>query len=283
MQNHNRYKKLCFLLTIYLITRGFLTSCADRHFMVVIPSRNNSKWCERNLNALAAQKYTNWHAIYINDASTDDTQNKVEAFIRNHHLEGKIQLINNETRQGAMANIYKAVYMSNDWDVIVIYDGDDWFARSDVFNILNQAYTPENVWLTYGSHQNHPEGNRSDCAYQIPFRVIAENSYRKNPWCTSHLRTFYAWLFKCIKTDDLKMNDEFLQMTCDQATMFPMLELSGGRSRYISDILYIYNMENPQNDNKVDPDLQMTIEKHVRSQSPYQPLKRVPDQYLPRR
>jgi hypothetical protein len=62
--------------------------------------------------------------------------------------------------------------------------------------------------------------------------------------------------------------------------MFPMLELSGGKAKYISDLVYIYNMENPQNDNKVDPELQRAIEKHVRSQPPYQPLIAIPDQYL---
>lgn len=283
MQHNYHSKKLYFAFKLYLFTLIFPTLCTDRHFMVIIPSRNNSQWCERNLNALIAQQYTNWHAIYINDASIDDTQQQVEVFIKEHHLEDKIQLINNETHQGAMANIYKAVYMSDDWDVIVIYDGDDWFSRTDAFDVLNHAYTDENVWMTYGSHQNHPEGNRSDCAYQVPSNVIASNSYRQNPWCTSHLRTFYGWLFKCIKTDDLKINGDFLPMTCDQATMFPMLELSGCHSKYILDILYIYNMENPRNDNKVDAALQLMIEKYVRSQKPYQALKDVPDQYLPRR
>jgi glycosyltransferase involved in cell wall biosynthesis len=282
MKDNHSYKKLYLFLAIYLFTGVIPILCADRHFVVIIPSRNNSSWCERNLQALMEQWYTNWHAIYINDASTDDTQKKVEGFIRTHHLEDKIRLINNETRQGAMANIYNAIYMCDDWDVIVIYDGDDWFGRPNVFNVLNRAYA-ENVWMTYGSHRNYPQGNRSDCAYQVPNQVIAENSYRKHPWCTSHLRTFYAWLFKSIRTEDLKMDGAFYAMTCDQATMFPMLEMSGNRAKYINDILYIYNMENPLNDNKVDAALQMMIEKRIREQPPYERLKTVPDRYLPRR
>lgn len=283
MYNNDFSKKLHVLLALYLSTCVFSISSTDRHFVVVIPSRNNSKWCERNLKALAEQWYTNWHAIYINDASTDDTQQKVEAFIKEHHLEDKIRLINNETRQGAMANIYKSVYMSDDWDVIVIYDGDDWFSFPNTFNVLNRAYADENVWMTYGSYRDHPGGGRGSCSYQVPSQVIESNSFRKNRWCTSHLRTFYAWLFKCIKTENLKINGEFLPMTCDQATMFPMLEMSGGKAKYIKDILYVYNMENPQNDNKVDPALQVAMEKYVREQQPYEPLKAVPDLYLPRR
>lgn len=279
MQRNTISQIKSFFLGIFFFTCASSLMGQDRHFTVIIPSRNNGQWCERNLSTLVSQEYTNWHAIYFNDASTDDTQQKVEAFIKDHHLEDKIYLINNETRQGAMANMYKAIYMSNDWDVMVVYDGDDWLGRSDVFEILNRAYADENVWMTYGSYEIYPLNSRGSCAYQIPHEIIASNSYRQNPWCTSHMRTFYAWLFKCVKTEDFKLYGEFLAMTSDQAMMFPMLELSGGRAKYISDLVYIYNMENPQNDNKVDPELQRAIEKHVRSQQPYQPLTAIPDQY----
>lgn len=272
-----------FLLIVFLFTYAKPTLCIDRHFTVIIPSRNNSQWYERNLNALINQKYTNWHAIYINDASTDDTQQKVEEFIREHHMQDKIVLINNETRLGAMTNIYKAVYMCDDWDVVVLYDGDDWFNRTDVFDILNRAYANENVWMTYGSYKDHPGGTRGSCAYQVSNQIIKSNSYRKSPWCTSHLRTFYTWLFKCIKIEDLQLNGDFFAMTYDQAIMHPMLELSRFRSKYIPEILYVYNMETPYNDNKVNAALQVMIEKLIRSKKPYKPLKTVPKKYLRRR
>jgi glycosyltransferase involved in cell wall biosynthesis len=234
------------------------------------------------LGALAFQTYSNWHALYINDASTDDTLAKVENFIKERHMEDKIRLINNETRQGAMGNIYKGVHMADDWDVIVIYDGDDWFGRTDVFEILNRAYQ-DDVWLTYGSYEIYPSGERGGSARQLSQEVIAANSYRQNPWSTSHLRTFYAWLFKCIKLEDLQLNGAFFAMTYDQAMMHPMLELSKGRSKYIPEILYIYNMDNPINDHRVDGNLQLKIESIVRSAKSYEPLDQIPEKYLPRR
>lgn len=265
------------------LSHSISTVCIDRHFTVVIPSRNNSQWFERNLLALALQTYPNWHAIYINDASTDDTQQKVQNFVKERHMEDKISIINNETRQGAMANIYNVVHMTDDWNVIVIYDGDDWFDRTDVFEILNRAYQDEDVWLTYGSYQIYPSGQKGESARQLPQQVIAANSYRKSPWCTSHLRTFYAWLFKCIKPQDLQLDGTFFAMTYDQAMMHPMLELSNGRSKYIPEILYIYNMDNPINDHRVDGNLQLKIESIVRSAKPYDPLGEIPQQYLPKR
>jgi hypothetical protein len=62
-----------------------------------------------------------------------------------------------------------------------------------------------------------------------------------------------------------------------------MLELSNGRSKYIPEILYVYNMETPYNDNKVNAALQVKIEKLIRAQEPYKPLKKVPYQYSSRR
>ena len=56
-----------FIVSVFLIP--ILHASRNKHFMVVIPSRNNSQWCERNLEMLRAQSYENWHAIYINDAS----------------------------------------------------------------------------------------------------------------------------------------------------------------------------------------------------------------------
>lgn len=245
----------------------------NKHFAVIIPSRNNSLWYERNLEALRTQNYDNWHAIYINDASTDDTRQKVENFIEKYQLQDKITLINNETKQGAMSNIYKAVHMCNDTDIVVNYDGDDWFSGPDSLTILNQAYEDENIWMTYGSYSVYPTAVKGDCTGPVSHDVIASNSYRSSPClCTGHLRTFYAWLFKCIKREDLQINGVFFPMTYDLAMMYPMLELSGGRFKYILDVLYVYNIETPYNDCKVDGSLQHRLDKIIRSRPRYQPL-----------
>lgn len=54
--------------------------------------------------------------------------------------------------------------------------------------------------------------------------------------------------------------DAFYRMAWDQAMMFPMLEMSGHRAKFISDVPYIYNAANPINDCKVDRQLQRSLE-----------------------
>jgi glycosyltransferase involved in cell wall biosynthesis len=260
-------------LVIWLAVCTANITCAEnKHFAVIIPSWNNSAWCSFNIGMLAMQDYDNWHAIYINDASTDDTGKKVAELIKYYHLEDKITLINNETRQGAMANIYKAVHMCNNADVIINCDGDDWFSNTHVLSILNDAYADGNVWMTYGSYQYLHSGARGECASPFPDEVVQRNNYRNDIWRTSHLRTFYAWLFKCIKTEDLMVDGAFVPMSCDQAIMYPLIEMSGGRFKYIEEILYVYNMISPLNDHKVNQTLQVDIEKIIKARAPYQPL-----------
>jgi hypothetical protein len=65
----------------------------------------------------------------------------------------------------------------------------------------------------------------------------------------------------------------FYHMAWDQAIMFPMLEMSGHRAKFISEVLYIYNTENPISDYKVDRQLQRSLETEIRMQKRYDRLK----------
>ena len=72
--------------------------------------------------------------------------------------------------------------------------------------------------------------------------------------------------------EDLQYEGRFFSMTWDQAMMFPMIEMAGERHAFIPEITYVYNMSNPINDNKVDPQLQRDLEVFIRSKPPYQRL-----------
>jgi hypothetical protein len=61
-------------------------------------------------------------------------------------------------------------------------------------------------------------------------------------------------------------------MAWDQAMMFPMLEMSGHRAKFIRDVLYMYNADNPLNDSKVNRQLQQTLGTVIRMQKRYDRL-----------
>lgn len=240
-----------------------------KKFVIVIPSYQNSQWFEKNLGSVLAQNYEQFRVIYVDDCSPDGTGNLVEKYLEANNFSHKVKLIKNSQRVGAMENLYQMIHSCEDDEIIVTLDGDDWLAHPDVLTKLDQVYSDPNVWMTYGQYRSWPD-NAIGCCKQIPNEVIERNGFRTYQWCSSHLRTYYTWLFKRIpKEDFLGPDGKIVPMTWDLYKMFPMLEMSGYRSKFIPDVLYIYNVETPINDSKVNLQLQQSLERVIRAKPKY--------------
>src|SRR5579872_3416353 len=106
--------KHCFLLLILCSAVSLFAALApvnekgERHIVLVSASYNNEQWCEKNLQSVFDQNYSNYHLIYINDCSTDHTLEVVTRIVDERDLQDKITIINNPVRRGAMANQYYA-------------------------------------------------------------------------------------------------------------------------------------------------------------------------------
>ncbi len=243
----------------------------ERAIVAIVPSYNNSEWYEKNLKSIFDQKYTNYRVVYIDDCSQDGTAELVEHYIQKSGNAHRCTLIKNSERKGALYNLYHAIHACNDQEIVATIDGDDWLEGTDVFSKLNTAYTNPNVWLTYGQYKVIPDETIGQCR-PMPQQIIDQNSYRKAPWITTHLRTFYAGLFKKISLKDLHHTGSFFEVTWDQAFMFPMLEMAHGRIAYIDTVIYNYNQLTPINDYKVRLPKVLACERLIRSRTPYQPL-----------
>lgn len=243
----------------------------DKKFVIVIPSYKNSEWCEKNIQSTIDQNYDKYRVIFIDDCSPDDTFDKVLNVVNSSNKKNKFTLIKNTIRNGALCNLYNAIHSCDDDEIIVTLDGDDWLANSDVLNKLNEVYNSGDIWMTYGQYQNYPD-NGIGISQQVPDHIINSNGYRQYAWCSSHLRTFYTWLFKQIKDEDLKYEGQFAPTAWDCTMQFPMLEMSGHHAKFIPDVLYIYNLINPINDHKVNRDFQKKLELYYRAQPRYNKL-----------
>ncbi len=251
----------------------------EKPFVVLIPSYNNSAYVEKNLRSVFSQHYSNYRVIYIDDHSSDDTFQKVKALVSELHQENRTLLIHNEQNVGALANFYQWTHRCDDHEIVVLVDGDDFLAHDDVLNRLNEAYVDPNVWLTYGNFLDYPfyKQNPVICK-KIPSSILDNNAFRKSPWMTSHLRSFYAGLFKKIKLSEFIYRGRFYPMASDLALMLPMLEMSGKHTLFIEDILYLYNRSNPLSDHKVNFAFQQECANAIRSRIPYAPLSELKDE-----
>jgi glycosyltransferase involved in cell wall biosynthesis/SAM-dependent methyltransferase len=246
-----------------------------KKFVIVIPSYKNEKWCEKNITSTLNQNYPNYRVIFTDDCSPDNTFNRVSEIVSNHPNSQRFTLIRNTERIGALANLYNMIVSCRDDEIILTLDGDDWLAHDNVLTRLNEVYADGSIWMTYGQYKNSTDGALG-IAKSYPAHVVAENRFRESQWAASHLRTFYTWLFKKINKDDLMQDGKFFSMTWDFAIMFPMLEMSGSHSKFLSDVLYVYNLDNPINDHKVNARLQQNLDRHIRAKTKYGKLESAP-------
>jgi hypothetical protein len=95
-------------------------------------------------------------------------------------------------------------------------------------------------------------------------------------WVSSHLKTFYAGLFKRIPQDYFMRKGAFLRSAGDCAIMFSLLELAGEHCRFIEDVLYIYNTQNATSVFRTRPLEQLRNMYWVRNCDPLAPLNELP-------
>lgn len=260
-----------FIATLLVCSAASLF--AAKPIVVLTTSYNNQKWALKNVDSILQQDYENYRVVYVDDASTDGTADLVEKGVQEHPKKVPFTLIRNSERKGALANIYYAIHdHCRNEEIVVSLDGDDWFYDNQVLKKIDAIYSSSDVWLTHGAMIEYPN-NGTGWSIPIPEEIVQANAFRQYR-CPSHLRTFYAWLFKKIKLEDLQYEGQFFKMTWDQAIMFPMCEMAGKRHYFIKELTYVYNMANPINDNKVDPQLQNNLEAIIRAMPPYQCLEK---------
>ncbi len=245
-----------------------------RSFVVVVASWNNAKYYEKNLRSIFEQDYPHYRVIYIDDASTDETAKQVTQWLDLHGNKERVELICNAKNQGPLANFYRGIHLCKDEEIVVFLDGDDWFAHDRVLTFLNRAYEDPDIWMTYGNYLCYPSYLKGN-SKAIPDKVHKDHSYRKASekiFTLSHLKTGYAGLFKKINLADLTKDEKFFSAAGDQAIMLPAIEMAKTHARFIRDVLYIYNRDNPTNEDKTDLGRQQLYRRHVLSLPQYQPI-----------
>lgn len=269
--------KLFFNFVLFLIP--ILMFGNKTQFSILILSYNNEKWVEGNILSALDQEYSNYRVIYVNDASTDKTEERLKELIENHPKKNLVNFYSNLTNRGAASNLYHYIHkLVKDEEVVVCLDGDDQLFSPDVLGTLDKVYQNPNreIWITYGQYRYLSTGKIGHCV-PMPYANDGNNpinfGYRKKEFCFSHLRTFKGWLFKKIRKKDLCLGENFVNMAPDVACMWPMIEMaSNGHFQFIEKILYIYNDMNVLNEHNVSRQSQCDVHGYIAKKAAYIPL-----------
>lgn len=241
---------------------------------IVVPSFNSVKYLPKTLHSIEMQRFSKpFDVCVIDDASTLPEQRTI---LTHFCQKNGWQSIFHSTNQGALVSLVDGIQALNcqENDVIIVLDGDDWLAHDQVLTFLDQIYQDPEIYLTYGSFESHPPHCLNiTYATPLPREVIELQLYRQIPWIFQHPRTFRFHLWQRLNQEDLK--DEagnYYKISGDRAFFYPLLEMSGFHTHFINQILYIYNLENPLNDHKIDRQEQVDVEWAIKMRKKYAPL-----------
>lgn len=263
---------LLFLIKAYSLEYNFAPRVKnpsyEKKIVVCIPSFNNENYFRKNLDSVCSQNYENFTIFYVDDASTDNTWDLVNLYIKDHELEDKITLVHNAENKGAMENWYNMVHSLEDDVIVVSVDGDDWLPHKNVLKRVNQAYHDERVWVTYGNWKGYPD-RKFGGSNEMSDKQLIEREYRTKPFMWSHLRTFYAGLFKQIPVKLFKTDKgDFFSMGCDVAIMLNLMDMAAEHVFFIPSVIYTYNLENPIRDDLRNVKKQERIEFIIKRREP---------------
>ena len=170
-------------------------------------------------------------------------------------------------------NTYKKL---NDFDIVVLLDGDDWLAKNNVLDLLCNEYNKNECLLLYSNYLVYYDNeiSKNVVGNEYPIEVKKNKSYRTFPsWLFTHLKSGYAWLFKKIPDSYFKKDGKWLDRCTDLAEMYGASEIACMKVKHVNETLYVYNKQNSLKYvnsyyNDYQSENRKNIENHVKSLKP---------------
>ena len=226
-------------------------------FIILVTAYNDEKWVEYNLASILNQSYSDYKVIYYDDASEDNTYQKVIDIVKDN---SKFFPIKRKNNKGALHSYIECIDELEDEDILVCISGDDWLFDENVLEKLNNFYNENDVWMTYGKMYcwgNHEDNVIEATPQNTPYPDFTHSNkyYRKDIWRASHLRTFKGFLLKTLDKDIFKSNldSKYYDHAADLAVSFPCLEMCGKDKIGVVDFpTYVYNVSPSQQSRTID-------------------------------
>lgn len=212
------------------------------NFKIIVNCGPCEEYIGTCLESVMSQSVTAWEAFVTVDPCGDGT---FERASRETRGDARIHVKRNETRLYSLCNLVTAIRESNaePEDVIVVLDGDDWFATEHALLMIACVYENFDCWMTYGSWLSNvprPDGRRDGLWPAYP---EGTTRFRHTRWLGTAVRTWKKWLWDHIEDADLRNDSgEYFRVSEDQAVMLPLLEMCGtSKAKHVSEPIMVYN------------------------------------------
>jgi glycosyltransferase involved in cell wall biosynthesis len=221
----------------------------NNHFKIVIPVYNAEEYVARCLYSIWAQTHTNWSIVIVDDNSSDGTVSEIVRFLdKFENVKDKIEVIHNDKRYHALANILTGTSMASDHDIICHIDGDDWLCDMDALTLINEQYNHPTTDV--GAVWTNQRWGFTISGNSLPMPQ-GVNVYN-HEWVSSHLKTFRKFLINDIDMENFyDPNGKFFQRIADQAIYLPVLKRCQDLEMtyaYLPICAYHYNVDHAEID-----------------------------------
>lgn len=197
-------------------------------FVIIAPTFNAEKTCRQALLSLAAQSYSNWQLIVIDDMSTDDTNRKIlQLSDKLGFLAGdnpKVKMIFNKEKKWEIENTLQGLSLCQDDDIICRLDMDDFLTDNNALQIINSFYsqTPT-LDVLWTAHRWFDDEKLTPM--NISANMVKGSDPYVHPWVSSHFKTFRKKVLNDVKDENYRGADgKYFKRIGDQAFMLPALK-----------------------------------------------------------
>ncbi len=235
---------------------------------------NCEKYVRRCVESVLSQNCNHWKLHLIDDCSKDNTLGKISDMKLETGLQDQIRVYNNNERMGKLYNFNNVVrnYCQDD-SIIASLDLDDYLAHDKVVELLLGEYEDPDLWVAWTQLKHFP-GDELGKSHQPPDDVDIRQYRKDGEWPFWQTRTFRKKLFdKIDEIDFIDIDGKFYKYAADYAIMFPLVEMAGPKRRkFIDDVAYVYNIENPLRDTKKNIQQQVRIAHDIMNKTRYKQL-----------
>lgn len=222
---------------------------------VIIPCYNVAGFVDKSIQSILQQTYSNLEIWIIDDASTDNTLQKIRAFDDKRIRIAEFK--KNSKKVGAV----NEVLLQTQGDYIVFQDADDWseptriekeldeFLKNPDLGICFTSYKyvakkitePGKIALTNEELQNEflnytykkkPATSPTICATMMISKLVLENTGGYHPYFAGRVGEDIQWIYRILKTyKGITLNEALYNYTIRQGSL-TQISVSGKNAKY---------------------------------------------------
>lgn len=212
-------------------------------FSILIANYNNGKYFKDCFQSFLSQKYQNWEAVILDDASTDDSVEIIKKMVEN---DLRFRIYHNENNSGVGITKSRLIELA-EGEICGFVDPDDAILPTAISSSIEICQKKPDVVLTYSLFTKCDENLNPQEVFNGGKKVINKSPYFFNsPVEIAHFVTFKKKIYNQTEKIDTSM-----KIAEDQDLYLKMYEK--GKVHFINEPNYLYRMHSggiSQNENK---------------------------------